>query len=371
MNCSVLIFFFKYLNRRLTPLAGNRAAIIVELKKHRQSITIRSNKILMKIYVLDSSSDNPLFEGLAMEERPQTLDTWPTDWRAKYQTWQPKLLQANWKIPEVVGNVRTFNDYPCINMSRPAFSQRAVDLLRDILEPNGELLPVRHKCGTYYFYNCTQMTNCVDLSQSDTRKIAGGIITTTDKLTFIDELLEDLTIFKVRTQLIELFCTQRFVDRVNAAGLQGFVFQPIWPLPEGVTFNDEMYRTWKESEKWKPKGLPEVEIKGNAVVLRLYCAQKKANKNELAAVEAVMTHLEKSLYDVNQATAESYFGNVEGHDVVDSEIRVFLSAPDCDRLVSHLMLAFRSLPWPAKFHVVNKRGEYVDESAAVEYVRMD
>ena len=84
-----------------------------------------------------------------------------------------------------------------------------------------------------------------------------------------------------------------------------------------------------------------------------------------------MAHLEKSLYDVNQATAESYFGNVEGHDVVDSEIRVFLSAPDCDRLVSHLMPAFRSLPWPAQFHIVKKRGEYVDESAAVEYVRMD
>lgn len=324
----------------------------------------------MNVYVLESAVDNPLFEGLALEERPQRLETWPADWRAKYQTWQPKLLKPTWKIPEVVGNVRAFNDYPGINTS-PAFSQRAVDLLRDIFEPNGELLPVRHRCGTYYFYNCTHMTNCVDLSKSKTTKIAGGIISSTEKLVFLDELLDDLTVFKVRTQLIELFCTQRFVDRVHAAGLQGFVFLPIWPLPEGVTFFDEMYRTWKESDKWKPKGMPEIEIKGNSVVLRLYCERKKASKVELAAVEAVMAHLEKSLYDVNQATPESYFGNVEGHDVVDSEIRVFLSAPDCDRLVTHLMSAFRSLPWPAKFHVVKKRGEYVDESAAVEYVRMD
>ena len=165
----------------------------------------------MQIYVLVPAVDNPLFEGLALEERPQILETWPADWRAKYQAWQPKLLTDNWKIPDVVGNVRAFNDYPGINTS-PAFSQRAVDLLRDILEPNGELLPVRHKCGTYYFYNCTHMTNCVDLSRSDTRKIAGGFITTTAKLTFIDEMLEDLTIFKVRTQLTELFCTQRFVE---------------------------------------------------------------------------------------------------------------------------------------------------------------
>ena len=42
----------------------------------------------------------------------------------------------------MVGHVRRFNDYPCINMSRPAFSQRAVDLLRDVLEPNGEPLMI-------------------------------------------------------------------------------------------------------------------------------------------------------------------------------------------------------------------------------------
>jgi hypothetical protein len=86
--------------------------------------------------------------------------------------------------------------------------------------PNGELLPVRHKIGTYYFYNCTRMVNCIDLTKSKIRKLDDGIITSTgDKLVFIDEVLEDLTIFKARTQLLELFCTQRFVDRVNAAGL--------------------------------------------------------------------------------------------------------------------------------------------------------
>jgi hypothetical protein len=81
-----------------------------------------------------------------------------------------------------------------------------------------------------------------------------------------------------------------------------------------------------------------------------------------------MAHLERSLYDENQASPESYLRNVEGHDVVDFEIRVFLSAPDCDRLVAHLMPCFRSLPWPGKFHVVKRRGEYVDPDAKEEYV---
>src|SRR5207253_1656606 len=135
-----------------------------------------------------------LFEGLALsfEKYGDLLDTWPEDWRANYQTWQPRLLKRTWPTPEVEGNVRKFNDYPCINLTSPAFSQRAVDMLRDVLEPNGELLPVRHKIGTYYFYNCTRMTNCVDLTKSKITKCEDGIVSSTEKLVFIDKMLQDL-----------------------------------------------------------------------------------------------------------------------------------------------------------------------------------
>jgi len=136
-----------------------------------------------------------------------------------------------------------------------------------------------------------------------------------------------------------------------------------------VTYNDEMYRVSRLARKWKPKDAPALDIKGNAVVLRLYCGSKKATKKEIAAAEEVMSHLESALYDEDQKDAD-YFGSVEGHDLVDREIRVFLSAPNCDRLVERLMPALRSLPWPGKFHVVKRRGEYVDEDAAEEYVRI-
>lgn len=325
----------------------------------------------MRVYVMNPVTDNPLFDGLALDDHEDLLDTEPPDWIRKYKTWQPRSLKKKWPTPNVVGNVRRFNDYPCINLSRPAFSQRAVDLLRDVLEPNGELLPVRHRIGRYYFYNCTRMVNVIDLTRSEVERLDGGLITQVDgRLVFIEKRLDGLTIFKERTLLSELLCTQTFVDRVEAAGLQGFVFVPLWPLPKGVTFNHELNRVCKLSEKWKPKDFPAVDIKGNTVVLRLYCERTKASKQEIAAAEAVMSHLEEVLYDPDQKDAESYFGDVEGHDVVAGEIRVFLSAPDCDRLVDRLMPALRSLPWPGKFHVVKRRGEYVDEGAAEEYVRV-
>lgn len=322
----------------------------------------------MNVYVMQPVTDNPLFGGLALLENGALLKTWPPDWRRNYQTWQPILRKDTWPTPEVIGNVRVHNDYPCINLAFPAFSQRAVDLLRDILEPSGELLPVRHEIGTYYFFNCTRISNCVDLNASKTTKIDGGIISSTERLIFKNEMLDDLIIFKERTLLMEQFCTQRFVDRVEAAGLQGFVFIPIWPLPKGVTYYDEMYRVNQLAKKWKPKQLEELDIKGNKVVLRLYCASKKASKKELAAVEEVMTLLESRLYNPNQTDPDSYFGNVEGHDVVNHEIRVFFSAPDSDRLVSFLMPQFRALPWPGKYQVVKRRGEYVDVDAPEEYV---
>src|SRR5690349_9890392 len=124
----------------------------------------------MQVYEVQAVYDNPLFEGIGLkdyERNGHLTETWPNDWITNYQTWQPKSMKANWPVPEVVGRVRRFNDYPGADM--PAFSQRAVDMLRDILEANGELLPVKHELGTYYYFNCTCMTNA-DLTKSRVEK---------------------------------------------------------------------------------------------------------------------------------------------------------------------------------------------------------
>jgi hypothetical protein len=323
----------------------------------------------MNVYRIHPVTDNPLFEGLGLATYSETLETWPRDWNCHPQTWQAKSLKSTWQIPEVEGNVRLFNDYPCINLSHPAFSQRAVDLLGDVLKKDGELLPVRHELGIYYFFNCTRLANVVDLSKSATNAGLADI----GNLVFIDETLiaerlTDSEVFRERSLPSIVLCTQRFVDRVNSAGLQGFIFIPLWPLAAGVTYHKERFRMCKLAEKWKPSPLTTLEIKGNTVVLRLCCQGKKATKEEIAAADGVMTHLDKALYDPNQASSESYFGNVEGTDVVDFEIRIFISTPDNERLLIHLMPRLQVLPWPGKFYVVKRRGSLMDGQAMEEYV---
>ena len=81
-----------------------------------------------------------------------------------------------------------------------------------------------------------------------------------------------------------------------------------------------------------------------------------------------MAYLQESLYDPSQAQPESYWGNVEGSDVVDFEIRVFLSTPDCDRLLAHLMPRLQTLPWSGKYYVLKRRGNFMDGQASEEYV---
>lgn len=325
----------------------------------------------MNIYVVNAAVDNPAFEGLALAGAgKKVLDTWPSDWRVNYQTWEPRRLLSAWSAPKVTGNVRRFNDYPCINLTRPAFSQRAVDLLSDLLEPNGELLPVHHETGCFYFFNCTRMTNCVDLAQSETTRLNdGGVVTSTKRLVFKGEMTQGLTIFKVRTQLLELFCTQDFVERVERAGLLGFVFTPIWPLPLGVTFYDEMYRVGKLAAKWKPKGGEPINVSGNTVVIRLYTEKKKPAANESAAANDIMQQLEASLYSPTQELKD-YLGNIEGHEACEFEIRIFISSPDCDRLVRELLPVLRILKWPGRYHVVKRRGEFTDKAANEEYVNI-
>jgi len=63
------------------------------------------------------------------------------------------------------------------------------------------------------------MVNVVDVTKSQVERMDGGLITEVDgRLVFIDKVLDGLTIFKERTLLSELLCTQTFVDRVEAAG---------------------------------------------------------------------------------------------------------------------------------------------------------
>jgi hypothetical protein len=245
-----------------------------------------------------------------------------------------------------------------------------VDYLRDLLEPNGELLPVRHRNGIYYLYNCTTLVNCLDLERSVYEMFDDGTIDSFEKYAFHEELVKDLSFFRLRPEPLDLLCTQVVVDRVKKYGLNGFRFIKMWSSEEGPTdYRKESRLTWIQGQKIKLAEGPELDAKGNTVVIRLQTAKKKATKQELKLVERIMDELDELLYEP-EGGAEQFYGQVEGHDVVANEVRIFLTCPDCDRLVEKLLPYLRQLPWPRAYQVVKRYGEYVDEEAREEYVRL-
>ena len=152
--------------------------------------------------------------------------------------WSAPRLAAKWKVQKLVGDVSPENDFPCEGVSAdfiPLFSPRAVDGLRDFLEPNGELLPVSTPLGTYYAYNVTTIVNVVDVRKSKMLPLGQEW----DVVVFRADRVKGLTIFKLPQIPKHIYVTEPFVQRVRELGFQGMWLTKIWPIPKGTRWQNE------------------------------------------------------------------------------------------------------------------------------------
>lgn len=185
------------------------------------------------LYRLERILDNPKYEGFGMNELPSLMGQRNRyeDLDMKYDReasdWIVPRLGAIWKPLRVLGRVRPFNDFPCLGLAYPVFSLRAIDILREDLESNGELLPLQTSVGTYFLYNCTTIANIVDFEQSKIEYLNAHTITGIDHLQVFQERLSDLSIFQIRNYPGRCFVTDDFARRIRAAKLEGFEFRKI------------------------------------------------------------------------------------------------------------------------------------------------
>lgn len=173
------------------------------------------------VYQLQPIVDVPEYEGFAWAERLSSLRGKPSaslDFQAEYNAetneWVRPRLASIWTPVEVIGNTPAWRDYPCIALRVPAFSERAVNALRDMLEPNGELLPLKTDIGNFWAYNSTKVADVLDASRS---KLAENeaYISQIYHHVFHEERLADLTIFELPKQSSVPYVTQPFLERVK------------------------------------------------------------------------------------------------------------------------------------------------------------
>lgn len=180
----------------------------------------------MNVYILDADMNRyqilvPIQEN-AWDEFQQ-FDGTPID-----KPWTPVEMEVfrddnfNKNLPS--------SDFPALTKHIPVFSNRAVKALEDILNENGELLPLNCAEGEYAAFNVTCMLDALDIEHSDLEFFkSSGRIMHVLKYEFLKDRLANYSIFKLpQLPLMRVFVTDKFVERVQEANLTGFDFRLIW-----------------------------------------------------------------------------------------------------------------------------------------------
>lgn len=332
-----------------------------------------SNNIPQAIYKLQVVTDNPTLEGFGLStlQLPSTIGrrTLEEDMTAGFRAslsnerWAQPRLKESWVPPRVKGRVGPFNDYPGINFTDPAFSQRAVHVLKDFLEPNGELLPLISDVGVpYYFYNITTISDALNVKNTQGHWMSPSVYTHIDYFAFHRPKLAGLSIFRIYEKPSWVFVTDQFVRRAEEHGLNGFNFIKVWPFPQGVSWQQENKKHSRQRKVAKV-------MKQHSLVLIFPLNGQKPSTAETKTIKRYEDELDAQL--VVPSLQAPYFGSYEGRDKVPGELRLFLSCPDVDRLVQKLQPWLEHLDWPAIRYAMKRYGNMYDENAEEEVLEFN
>jgi hypothetical protein len=314
--------------------------------------TKAKNRKANEVYRLEKNVEDPRYEGFGLDREDSLrgkygidADFMPDDISTKRRAWTVTRMARLWTPQPVSGRVRPYNDYPCCNLSIPAFSERAVEALRDMLEPNGELLPLVSSVGTYYAYNVTTVADILDTDRSEVDWIlhAEGVIASSiTQHEFRQEKLDGLSIFRLVEDPARTYVTNLFVERVRAHHLRGFVFKKLWPHAA-------------------PDDHPEDEgadegVTAESVIVQLALAKSKPSKAEKQRVGDLMDRIDSWLYSAE--CEGTYLGSLEGHEYVRRECRLFLSCPGADALADWLTPHLKAVAWDGDVMLVRRYGPF-------------
>jgi hypothetical protein len=309
------------------------------------------------IYKLQPIVDDPRYEGFAVSKLPDDL---PETIHTK--DWRPRRLSGTWVAPLGRGRVREFNDFPGINLGEPAFSEKAVQILADFLEPNGEILPIKTNTkGRYFYYNVLTVVDVLDRNSSTVTWTTRGVMARSiDHFVFRTECIVGLSIFRIIEVPTSKFVTQSFVDRVQEHDLKGFNFIKVWPLPEGTHW-DPLVRSNQRPTKQVESAKPAIKNHSVIICLRLG-AEHKVTKSHLKRVERLMNEAENLLADGAQNHQD--VGGLEGHECVGSEMRLFFACPSAEELATRLLPWLKQIDWSDGLYAIKRQGPFADAKAS-------
>ncbi len=322
------------------------------------------------VYMLDKFADDSRFQGWAVDttDLPSLIgnrslqdDIAPSNIRElgghNYQF--PGLKHA-WRPQRAYGECAPFNDYPCVNLIQPAFSRKAVDALGEYLTDNGELLPLATPHGEYFLFHILTLVPMVR-EDSKINWLSGKIVgSSADYFVFDPEVVRHATIFRPRQVPSNVMVTQPFVDRVHAAGLLGFEFRKVWPLPPGVDYYMEHKRLNRERREQDAK------LKQHSVILHFQMAGKTQTQAEKSAFASIVNEINCRLQV--SSLEQPFYGRWEVKGQRQGAKHLTLSCPDADRLLAFLTPYLLACEWPGAIQATKRSFHYQDEDGEQQIV---
>jgi hypothetical protein len=176
----------------------------------------------MKVYILDADSDR--YKSLVMITGDLFEFAGRFDGKPMKRPWTDVKIGL---APDA--NSFPKGDFPSLIPSVPMFSRRAITALGDLLEGNGEALPITCDSEEYFLFNVTRVVDSLDEPNSEIVRFEGSSrVLNIHNYAFFREKLFGFSIFKIPQLLRNIFVTDIFVKRVKSAGLKGFWFPRVW-----------------------------------------------------------------------------------------------------------------------------------------------
>jgi hypothetical protein len=176
----------------------------------------------MNVYILDADVDK--YKGIYYVNSENIVEfNRRFDGSPLKRTWTGKegFRFAPYNLPK--------GDTPGLSSHIPVFSPRAVEILAELLENGGELLPIICEHEEYFLFNVTRVIDALDEDASQLVRFDDGGILDIDRYSFKENKLTGVNIFKLPQKPLSYpYVTDAFVRRVEDSGLKGFEFRIVW-----------------------------------------------------------------------------------------------------------------------------------------------
>lgn len=139
--------------------------------------------------------------------------------------WRP--LRMSFIREEEDGTPRRVSDVPWCLHNVFVIREPALELLRPVLAPYGELLALRCEAPVSLF-NATRIIDALDEDRSTIVRFDDGSVLTIERHVFRPDAIGDTEIFRLPGRGSYIYLRESAVHRIGALGLRGLAFDLVW-----------------------------------------------------------------------------------------------------------------------------------------------